>query len=100
MPLLEISVVPVGTGSPSFSSHVAQAVRLVEERGLDYQVTPTATVIEGDLGELLQVARDIHEQSFINGVDRVITSLSIDDRKDKPQTLSEPVRSVQWSVEG
>lgn len=36
MPILEISVIPVGTKDPSFSSFVSQACKMVEEEGLKY----------------------------------------------------------------
>ncbi|MDB5083250.1 MAG: hypothetical protein JWN30_136 [Bacilli bacterium] len=99
MPLLEISVVPVGTNSPSFSSYVADAVRLIEQKGLAYQITPTATVIEGDLNQLMEVAREIHENAINNGSNRVITNMSIDHRTDKNIDLHQQVNVVQQSLQ-
>lgn len=95
MALLEISVVPVGTQTASFSSYVTDAVRLIEQRGLNYQVTPTATVIEGDLQQLMDVAKQIHQNAFANGCNRVITNISIDDRNDKNIDLNQQVQAVK-----
>jgi uncharacterized protein (TIGR00106 family) len=98
MPILEISVVPVGTTSSSFSSAVADAVRLIEQRGLRYQVTPTATVIEGDLEQLMDAAKAIHQNALANGVQRVITHINIDDRTDKPMRMDQQVETVRESL--
>lgn len=94
MPLLEISIAPVGNASASFSSHVNRAVQRIEQRNLNYQITPTATVIEGDLDELMEVAKDIHRDALQNGSSRVITNINIDDRTDKPIALQQQVQAV------
>ncbi|AFV11529.1 hypothetical protein DUF77 [Thermacetogenium phaeum DSM 12270] len=98
MPLLEISVVPVGTGQPSFSSSVTDAVRTIERRGLNYQITPTATVIEGDLEELMEVAKEIHQNALGRAASRVITNITIDDRIDKDISLQQQVETVKQSL--
>lgn len=98
MPILEISVVPVGSNSPSFSSNVSQAVNIIKEKGLNYQVTPTATVIEGSLDELMEVAKQIHQNEITNGTQRVVTNICIDDRIDKPMTLEHQVEVVDEST--
>ncbi|GBF10791.1 MTH1187 family thiamine-binding protein [Tepidibacillus infernus] len=98
MPLLEISVVPVGTNTPSFSSHVSHAVQLIEQKGLKYQVMPTATIIEGDLNQLMEIAKEIHQDALSNGVSRVITNMSIDDRTDKTINMTHQVEVVQQSL--
>ncbi|MCD8502446.1 MAG: MTH1187 family thiamine-binding protein [Bacillaceae bacterium] len=99
MPLLEISVVPVGTETTSFSSHVTNAVSIIKEMGLTFEVTPTATVIEGELDELMEVAKLIHRNELNNGTKRVITNISIDDRIDKPISLKEQVEIIQETLQ-
>ena len=99
MPLMEISVVPVGTGTASFSSHVTEAVQTIERSGLPYQVTPTATVIEGSVDDLLQVASAIHQTALTHGTERVITHMTIDHRIDKPTNLIQPAETVHDSLQ-
>ena len=97
MPLLGISLIPVGTNSASFSSSITGAVKTIEDRGLKYQVTPTETIIEGQLDELLEVAKEIH-QNAMAGSNRIITNITIDERRDKQVNREEQVDIVTQSL--
>ncbi len=94
MPMAEITVVPVGVGA-SVSDYVAEALKVVERSGLKYQLTPTSTVIEGDLDELFRVLKEMHESPFAKGAPRVVTIIKIDDRRDKAITMEYKVRVVE-----
>jgi len=85
--VMEISVIPLGTSSTSVSPFVADCVKVLEEEGLKYEVTPMGTQVEGDLEALFEVARKMHEAPFRRGAFRVVTTLKIDDRRDKPLSL-------------
>lgn len=98
MPLLEISVIPVGTNTASFSSSVSNAVRTIQQKGLNYQITPTATIIEGDLNKLMDVAKEIH-QNAIAGANRVITNITIDDRVDRQLNMKHQVEIVNQTLQ-
>ena len=82
MAVVEISVAPLGTSTPSVSAYVAKCVEIVAESGLKYQLTPMGTVIEGDIDDILPVLREMHEVPFIEGAERVSTLIKIDDRRD------------------
>jgi len=94
MPVLEVSVLPIGTQNPSFSSYVAEACKVVEDKGLKYQITPTGTVVEGNIATLMSVAQEMHAIPFRQGALRVITHLTIDERHDKVMNMEEQVQSV------
>ncbi|MFZ5899520.1 MAG: MTH1187 family thiamine-binding protein [Bacillota bacterium] len=94
MAVAEISVLPVGTPTASVSAYVADCVRVLERSGLDYRVTPMGTVIEGSLNDILRVVRQMHEVPFDKGVQRVVTTLKIDDRRDKALTMAGKVEAV------
>jgi len=96
MAIAEVSVVPLGTGSPSVSRYVARAVKILQqEKDVKHEITPMGTVIEGDLDKILAVVRKMHEGTFAEGVSRVITSIKIDDRRDKVQGMKEKVNSLR-----
>jgi uncharacterized protein (TIGR00106 family) len=94
MPVLEISITPVGTNQASFSDYVAEACKIVTQKGLKYQVTPTSTVVEGDLQQLMDIASSMHQTPLKMGAERVITNIKIDERQDKNMDMESQVRSV------
>jgi uncharacterized protein YqgV (UPF0045/DUF77 family) len=53
------------------------------------------TNMEGDLRKLIKVALKMHHVPFEKGALRVLTTLKIDDRRDKKGTLSGKKRAVQ-----
>jgi len=94
MAVLEISITPVGTSNSSFSEYVTQACKILEQKGMDYMVTPTATVVEGEVNALLSMVKEMHSAPFRAGANRVITSITIDERKDKNDSMDQKVDSV------
>jgi len=90
----EIAVVPLGTGSPSVSRYVAECVRLLAASGLKYEVTAMGTIVEGELEKVLAVARQMHEAPFAAGVARVVTTIKIDERRDKALSIRDKVAAV------
>ncbi len=98
MALLEISVVPVGTESPSFSSVVSQALKEAQRNGIKYDISPTGTVMEGDLPALMDIAQKMHHAAFYGGTQRVVTNISIDERRDKDLSLEGTVAAAKSSL--
>jgi uncharacterized protein (TIGR00106 family) len=91
----EISVVPLGTASTSLSHYVAGCMEILNSRkDIAYQLTPMGTVMEGPLDKVLETARMLHEAPFSKGVSRVLTTIKIDDRRDKALTMEGKVTSV------
>lgn len=95
MAVVQVSVVPVGTPSPSISHHVAHCLDVLEATGLSYELTPMGTVIEGDLREILDAVAQMHEGTFGDDVVRVLTTVIIDDRKDKHLSMRGKVETVK-----
>lgn len=92
----EISIVPLGTGSAGVSEYVAACLDVLEqEKGLSYRLTPMGTILEGSLEDVLKAARKMHEVPFLKGAVRTITTLKIDDRRDKKLSMEGKIRSVK-----
>ncbi|MEM0449087.1 MAG: MTH1187 family thiamine-binding protein [Methanomassiliicoccales archaeon] len=91
--IAQFKVIPVGKGE-SLSSYVAECVRIVKESGLKYQLTPMATIIEGEWDEVMEVIGKCHHKvrSMCN---RVVTSIEVDDRGGHKDAMEQKVRSVQ-----
>ena len=96
MAIAEVSIVPLGTKTPSVSQYVARAVKILEqEKGLKYETTAMGTIIEGDLGRILAAVKKMHEGTFGEGVARVVTTVKIDDRRDKAQSMEAKIDSLK-----
>ena len=91
----EISVLPVGTGSAGVSHYVAACLDVVKDRkDISYRLTPMGTILEGPLDIIIEVARKMHEVPFVKGAARVVTTLKIDERRDKANTMDGKLKSV------
>jgi len=95
MAVVLVTVVPLGTATPSVSQYVAGVERVLRDSGLKHELTGMGTIIEGDLDAILPVIRKMHEQPFSQGVLRVSTSIRIDDRRDKKGSIEGKIRSVK-----
>lgn len=95
MAVVEVTIAPLGTANPSISRYVAACHKvLAKASDLKYQLTPMATVIEGDLGRIMEVIAEMHEVPFAEGAQRVSTLIRIDDRRDKALTMEGKLKSV------
>jgi len=96
MAIAEISIVPLGTKTPSVSRFVARAIRVLEgEKDIKYEITAMGTIVEGDLDRILALVEKMHEEVFKEGIVRVLTTVKIDDRRDKAQSIRDKVDSVR-----
>lgn len=97
MAIVELTIVPLGTGTPSVSHYVAEVHKVLEQaqEPIKYQLTPMSTIIEGSLDDLFAVIRRMHEVPFAKGALRVSTSIRIDDRRDKEATMEGKLQSVR-----
>lgn len=95
MAIMEISVVPLGLGQTSVGDHIAAVVKYLENENISHELTDMGTVVHGQLDTLLRVAQALHELPFKQGVKRVMTHISIDDRRDKEVFLGDKKKSVR-----
>ena len=93
--IAEISVIPLGTATTSASHYVAACVNIVKQaQDISYQLTAMGTIIQGPLERVLELAQKMHEAPFAMGAKRVVTSIKIDDRRDKSITIDSKVKAV------
>ncbi len=96
MAMVEVSIVPVGTKTPSISQYVARALAIQQgEKDLKFEIMPMGTVIEGDLDRILALVARMHRAAFTNDSLRVVTTIKIDDRRDKTQGMNHKVEAVK-----
>jgi len=104
MAIADVTVIPIGTETPSVSSYVADIQRVLkkyEESGkIRFQLTPMNTIIEGELTDLFEVIQAMHEVPFEKGLMRVATNIRIDDRRDVKRKMEEKVQRVESQLNG
>lgn len=99
MAIVEVSVIPLGTGTPSLSRYVAQVVKVLQdEKDIKYELTSMGTIIEGDLERLLTLTRKMHQAAFDAGAMRVVTVAKIDERRDKISSMSSKIESLKAAL--
>jgi uncharacterized protein (TIGR00106 family) len=100
MAIVDVTVIPIGTETPSVSHYVADIQKVLEQYNdkINYQLTPMSTLIEGELSVLFEVIQAIHEVPFRSGIQRVATNIRIDDRRDKESTMEGKLNSVELKL--
>lgn len=91
--LVEFSIIPIGVGS-SIGDRLAEVLKIVDSSGLPYKINPMGTVVEGGWNEVVGLIRKCHNAVMKKG-ERVVTSISIDDRKGKPNRIEQKVKSIE-----
>jgi uncharacterized protein (TIGR00106 family) len=94
--LVEFSVVPLGTGA-SVSPLIARVLKIVSESGVSYKANPMGTVLEGEWDKVMSVVKKCHDE-VLKDVERVLTSITIDDRKGKEQRIEKKLESVEQKL--
>ena len=94
MAMAEVSVVPIGTESTSLTKYVVRCLKILEETDLTYEVHGMGTIIEGDVKDLFNILLKIHEAPFQAGALRVVTTIKIDDRRDKEASARSKVEAL------
>ena len=90
--LAEFSITP--TSGPHLGEDIAHVIGAIEDAGLEYRVGPISTTIEGDLEQIMATIQRCHELICAKHP-RVITSIVLDDCRDRRQTLVDAVNHVE-----
>jgi uncharacterized protein (TIGR00106 family) len=91
--LVEFSIVPIGAGS-SISAQIAKVLEIVDTSGLPYKINPMGTVVEGKWDEVMNLIKRCHN-TVMKTEERVLTLISIDDRKGRTKRIDKKVESVE-----
>ncbi len=93
--IVEVSVVPVGTGETSVGSYIKAAVKLIEETDLDYQINSMGTCVQGEWDEIFSTLRAVHDELAKMGCNRIVTTVKIDDRRDKFGSMDAKIAAAE-----
>jgi uncharacterized protein (TIGR00106 family) len=91
--LVELTMTPLGRGT-HLGQDLAVALKLIDESGLPYCLTPTGTCIEGEWDEVMTLVKQCHDR-LRAAATRVLTTVRLDDESGVTNKLSENIRSVE-----
>ena len=95
MAILEISIVPIGIPGTSLSAYVADCLQVLKQERVTFELSAMGTNIEGNPRDLMRIAMKMHEMPFKKGAPRVLTTMRLDDRRDKKGTLEGKKKAVR-----
>ncbi len=90
---IDLCIVPLGQDI-SLSPYIYACKEVIEKTGLDYELGPNGTAIEGDWTEVFDCVRNCHKAVHDLGAKRIYTTLKINTRTDRKQSFREKVGSV------
>ena len=93
--IAEVTIAPRIPTAGGTSFYVAGVEKILRSHNLKVMLTPMSTILEGELDEVLAAVREAHESPFAKGVQRVYTTLRIDDRRDKEMTMEGKMQAVE-----
>ena len=91
--VVNFTVVPIGKES-SLSAKVAEVLKIVSESGIDYKLHSMGTILEGEWDETMGLIKKCHKK-ILKDSDRVLTTITIDDRKGRTGRIAGKVKSVE-----
>lgn len=99
MVIAEVSIIPLGTGSPSVSRYVAAAVKELEASGLNCTLSAMGTTVEAATPEeFYEALARAQAVVFEMGLERAYTVVKMDERRDvDTRTAEDMLRSVRES---
>lgn len=92
--MIDLCVVPMGVGV-SVSEYVAECERLIRAAGLESELHPYGTVIEGEWDAVFAVVKACHERVHAMGAPRVFTTIKVGTRTDRNQSMQDKIESVR-----
>jgi len=82
------------TDETHMSKTIARVVEILEEAGVEYRLGPMGTALEGDWQQIMTAIHRCHCQT-LSEHGRVVTTITIDDRREHPHHLDEMVPAVE-----
>lgn len=83
----ELQVVPIGQGV-SVRDEITRVVTYLESRPFKLETHASGTNIEGELVDILDAVRQVHEMLHADGCVRLVSYLKLETRTDKTPTLA------------
>ncbi len=95
--LVELSINPLGRGS-HLSKDLAEVLKIIDDSGLPYCLTPSGTCIEGDWDAVMALVKRCHERARSLS-SHVMTTIRVEDEQGATDKLNENIAAVERAAE-
>jgi uncharacterized protein (TIGR00106 family) len=91
--LVELSITPLGRGT-QLSGDLGRILKIIDESGIRYRLTPSGTCLEGEWDEVMDVVKRCHREasSFCT---YILMTLRIEDELGANDKLNENISSIE-----
>ena len=93
MVLLEFSMSPFGKGE-SLSPYVSRVLKVIDESGVVYRLTPMGTILEGEWDEVMAVVTSCFRE-LDKDCNRISANIRIDYRKGGKPRMKQKIDSLE-----
>jgi uncharacterized protein (TIGR00106 family) len=93
MVLVEFSMFPTDKGE-SVSEFVAKVLKVIDSSGIDYQLTPMGTILEGSWEEVMSVVTKCFN-SLEAHCNRITTVIKVDYRKGNQSRMKSKIQRIE-----
>jgi uncharacterized protein (TIGR00106 family) len=93
MLVAELTIIPMA--GCHVRRYVDAAVEVVKASGLTFEVDALGTTLQGELDEVLRVAKEAHQAVLAAGAGRVFTELRLDERVEEAVTMQSETGSYR-----
>ncbi|TRZ38913.1 thiamine-binding protein [Niallia circulans] len=75
--LISVQIIPKTKNGENVIPYVDEAIKIIEESGVKYEVHPLETTMEGDMEELFHVISSMNKKMIEIGSSNVITQIKV-----------------------
>ncbi|MCB2198003.1 MTH1187 family thiamine-binding protein [bacterium] len=95
MAIMAISIAPSGMEGTSLSAIVSKAIEVLDKQDrVQWELGSMFTTVEGELDDLFDIAKRMHEALAEAGAPRIGSVIKIDDRRDKVAHMKEKTDAI------
>ncbi len=95
--LVEFAMFPTDKGE-SVSSYVSRIIKVIDESGVNYKLTPMGTIFETEtVDEALSVLKNSYEV-LAPDCNRVYATVKFDIRKNRSNRMSQKIASIETKL--
>lgn len=96
--LVDLCMVPLGTGNPSVSDFVAMIENKIRQSPFKTSLHSFGTTIEGPWDDVMTFIGELHEYAHEQGYVRCHTEIRLGTRTDKNQTAQDKIDTLEAKI--